>query len=77
MLRSAFADGLCGLYVHPGLQGFHLTDGIIDPLVEVCVKHNLTIYNHTGTPVCAMPFQIAEIARRHPRCWIACSIPIR
>ncbi len=67
VLESAFEDGLVGLYLHPSLQGFHLTDEIVDPLVEVCVAHDKTIYSHTGTPICSMPFQLAELARRHPQ----------
>jgi len=67
ILQSAFEQGLIGLYLHPGRQGFHLTDEIVDPLVEACIAHDKPIYSHTGTPICAMPFQLAELAARHPK----------
>lgn len=65
-LRKAFECDLCGLYLHPGRQGFHLTEAVVDPLIEVCLEYDRPIYSHTGTPVCAMPFQLAELARRFP-----------
>lgn len=66
MLEAALGGGLVGLYLHPGLQGFHLTDDIVNPLIQTCIAYEKPIYSHTGTPVCAMPFQMAELARRHP-----------
>jgi len=66
ILRKAFEGGLRGLYMHPARQGFHLTEDIVNPLVEVCIEYDKPIYSHTGTPVCAMPFQLAELARRFP-----------
>lgn len=65
-LRDFLGDGLVGAYFHPGRQGFHLTDEMVDPLVEVCADLGKNVYCHTGTPVCAMPFQLAELARRFP-----------
>ena len=65
-LKKAFERGLCGLYLHPPRQGFHLTDAVVDPLIEVCLSCDKPIYSHTGTPICAMPFQLAELARRFP-----------
>jgi predicted TIM-barrel fold metal-dependent hydrolase len=66
LLKRAFEQGLCGLYLHPPRQGFHLTDAVVDPLIEVCLSCDKPIYSHTGTPICAMPFQLAELARRFP-----------
>ncbi len=63
-LKRAFERGLCGLYLHPGRQGFHLTESVVDPLIEACLEYGKPIYSHTGTPICAMPFQLAELARR-------------
>jgi uncharacterized protein len=65
-LEKAFEIGLCGLYMHPGRQGFHLTDSIVDPLIETCINRDKPIYSYTGTPICSMPFQLAELARRFP-----------
>lgn len=66
MLRRAFTQGLVGLYLHPARQGFQLVESIVDPLIEVCREYDRPVYSHTGTPVCAMPFQLAELARRFP-----------
>ena len=66
ILNRAFDRGCRGLYLHPGRQGFHLTEAVVDPLIEVCIARDRPIYSHTGTPVCAMPFQLAELARRFP-----------
>lgn len=66
MLERAFDQGLCGLYLNPDLQGFHLSDHVVDPLIEVCARREMPVYAHTGTPVCGMPFQLAETARRFP-----------
>jgi predicted TIM-barrel fold metal-dependent hydrolase len=65
-LRRAFDKGLVGLYLHPARQGFHLTESLLDPLMEVCRQYEKPVYSHTGTPVCAMPFQLVELARRFP-----------
>jgi len=66
ILREGFDLGLVGICLHPGRQGFHLTESIVDSLVEVCVEYERPIYSHTGTPICAEPFQLAELARRYP-----------
>ncbi|MDO9543182.1 MAG: amidohydrolase family protein [Kiritimatiellia bacterium] len=66
ILRKAFEDGLVGLYLHPARQGFKLCESIIYPLIETCGEYDRPVYSHTGTPVCAMPFQLAELARRFP-----------
>lgn len=66
MLRQAFEQGLVGLYLHPARQGFQLVESIVDPLIDVCRIYGRPVYSQTGTPVCAMPFQLAEMARRFP-----------
>jgi uncharacterized protein len=65
-LERAFDEGLSGLYLHPGRQGFHLVEAVIHPLIEVCRHRRKPVYSHTGTPVCAEPFQLAELARQFP-----------
>lgn len=64
ILEDAFEQGLAGLYLNPARQGFHLTEAIVDPLIKVCIKYEKPVYSHTGTPIFAMPFQLAELARR-------------
>jgi len=66
MLKNAFDAGLVGLYLHPGRQGFHLTESILHPLIECCAAYGKPVFAYTGTPVCAMPFQLAELARQYP-----------
>ncbi len=65
-LRRALEDGLVGLYLNPGRQGFQLTESVVDPLIELCAGAGCAVYSSTGTPGYAMPFQLAELARRFP-----------
>jgi len=58
--------GLRVLYLHPPVQGFNLSDRLADPLVELAIEFGSPIYAHTATPICAMPFQLAALAARHP-----------
>ena len=66
-LDRAFRSGLRVLFVLPPVQGFQLSDPLVDPLIEVAVAHRAPIYAHTGTPICSEPFQLAALARRHPQ----------
>ena len=65
-LREALEDGFAGLYVCPPRQGFRLTESLVDPFVAACAEFNRPVYCYMSTPVCAMPLQLAELARRHP-----------
>ncbi len=66
-LHRAFKMGLKGLFLHPPVQGFQLSDCLVDPLVEAALEHDAPVYAHTGTPVCAMPLQLTALARRFPQ----------
>jgi predicted TIM-barrel fold metal-dependent hydrolase len=66
ILEHAFDTGFNGLYINPGRQGFHLSEAIVDPLLEVCSRRGKPVYSYTGTPVCCEPFQLSELARRFP-----------
>jgi predicted TIM-barrel fold metal-dependent hydrolase len=66
MLNKCFDEGFAGLYLHPARQGFRLTEHLVDPLVEVCIKYKKPVFCYTGIPVCCEPFQLAELARRYP-----------
>ena len=66
-LRRAIGEGLRGLKLNSCLQGFHITDEILYPLVEQAAELRIPIYFHTGTMVCAEPFQLAYLARRYPQ----------
>jgi predicted TIM-barrel fold metal-dependent hydrolase len=65
-LRRAFDEGLAGLYLHPMRQGFRLTESLLDPLMEICVRYAKPVYCYTGVPICSMPLQLSELARRFP-----------
>lgn len=65
-LGRALDLGLSGLMIDPALQGFILTDPQIHPLVEFAADAGWPVYCATGTPVYAMPFQLAELAERYP-----------
>ena len=65
-LRRAFDGGLIGLYLHPMRQGFRLTESLLDPLMETCARYAKPVYCYTGVPICSMPLQLAELARRFP-----------
>lgn len=65
-LRGAFGSGLKVLFLYPPAQGFQLSDPLVDRLVEAAIEHSVPVYAHTGTPVCAEPFQLAALARRFP-----------
>ena len=65
-LRRCLDAGLSGLKIHSHLQGFVLSDPVVHPLVEVCREYGVPLYAHTGTPITAEPFQLAELARTFP-----------
>jgi len=65
-VRRALDAGAAGLKLHPALQGFHVTDPIVHPLVELAAGRRKPVYFHTGTPVCCEAYQLAELAMRYP-----------
>ena len=64
--RSIDKWNLSGLKLHPPLQGFQANEKIVFPIIEKAISLNLPIYIHSGTPVCSLPLQILELARRYP-----------
>ena len=66
MLRRAFENGLAGLKLNSKLQGFVLCSEIVDPLIEICEEYGAPVYCHSGTMICAEPFQVRELALRFP-----------
>ncbi|HIC88648.1 MAG TPA: amidohydrolase [Anaerolineae bacterium] len=65
-LHRSVRAGLVGLKLHPILQGFLLCDPLVYPVVEAAIELSVPIYFHTGTPVNALPLQLAELAQRYP-----------
>jgi predicted TIM-barrel fold metal-dependent hydrolase len=65
-LDRALAAGAAAVLLNSALQGFLLLDEIVDPLIAVAREHGVPVYAHTGTPVHALPLQLAELALRFP-----------
>lgn len=65
-LKRALGEGLCGLKLHPVIQGFSINDTIVHPLIEVAAQCRVPIYSHTGTAHFGEPFKLAELARCYP-----------
>lgn len=65
-VERGFGAGAVGLKLHPGFQGFQITDEIVYPLIDVAQLHQRPVYFHTGTPVTSMPLQLTELAMRFP-----------
>lgn len=66
LLERYLGEGLKGIKFNPVIQGFKINDEIIYPFIEIAAKYSIPVYFHTGTPVCAMPFQLYYLAKRYP-----------
>jgi uncharacterized protein len=64
-LRRARDHGAVALKVDPGLQGFDLLDGLVDPLLEFAAEAAWPVYVRSGTPPHSLPLQLAALAQRH------------
>lgn len=65
-LQRALQSGLVGLKFNPSLQGFFINDRIVMDLLEVAAEFQAPVYFHTGTPVHALPLQLADLALLFP-----------
>lgn len=65
-LKRALGEGLAGLKINPSLQGHWANDEMLDPLIELVRQHKGHVYIHSGTPDYSLPFEICDIAIRHP-----------
>lgn len=65
-LDRALAAGAAAVLVNSALQGFLLLDELVHPLIDVARSHGVPVYAHTGTPVHALPLQLAELALCFP-----------
>lgn len=65
-LRRALDDGLRAVYFDSSVQGFTISDPLVDPLMAVCAAYDVPVYFHTGTPAFALPFQLHFLAKRFP-----------
>ncbi|MDD2710234.1 MAG: amidohydrolase family protein [Verrucomicrobiae bacterium] len=66
-LRRAINEGLRGLKINSALQGFFLNDPLVYPLIEEAQRLRIPVYCHTGTPVGALPSQLADLASLFPQ----------
>lgn len=65
-LERALDGGAVAVKLHPPLQGFMILDDLVHPLIEVAARRGVPVYVHTGTPVFALPLQLAELAQTYP-----------
>lgn len=56
-----------GIKFHNWLQGFSVSNPVIDEACEIAADNQAPILFHDGTPTFTLPSQIALLARRHPR----------
>ena len=63
-IRRALDAGLVGLHINSVLQGFRLSEHLVDPLLEVAAARDVPVYAHTGTAGVAEPYHLVELARR-------------
>jgi predicted TIM-barrel fold metal-dependent hydrolase len=66
ILQEAFFSGLKVLFLHPPLQGFQLSDSLIHPLIDASKAAAAPVFAHTGTAICAEPFQLSALALEFP-----------
>ena len=55
-----------GLKLHPWLQSFHISMPIVDRIIEQCIRYNIPLIFHDGTPPYSSTLQIANLAERYP-----------
>lgn len=66
-LKHAREDlGLHGLLLHPWEELFQVTNPRVDPLVAYAAGQGMPIMIEAGYPLVSHPFDIAELAGRHP-----------
>jgi len=65
-LKRALGEGLKGLKINPSLQGHWANDEMLDPLIDLVQLHGGHAYVHSGTPDFSLPFEVCDLAMRHP-----------
>lgn len=65
-LKRALGEGAAALKLHPPLQGFIILERLVYPLIEIAAAYRVPVYVHTGTPACALPLQLTELALQFP-----------
>ena len=67
ILKKYLDLGLKGLKLNPKLQGFRINSSLVKPFVKLAESYGVPVYFHTGTPMCAEPFQLRELAMEFPK----------
>ena len=65
-LRRALGQGARMVVLHPAVQGYQANDELVWPSLELAAAARVPVYVHTGHPGCASPWQIVDLAGRHP-----------
>lgn len=65
-VEQALSEGAVGLIFDSSVQGFSLLDGEIRALLDSIMTEKIPLYFHTGTPVLALPLQLAFLAEKYP-----------
>ena len=55
-----------GVKLHPLTGGFHPADPALDPLMRMLAVAGKPVLYHTGHAIFSEPWQVAQMARRHP-----------
>jgi len=58
--------GFKGLKLHPWLQSFPISLAAVNDITEMCIRYNIPILFHDGTPPYASTLQVANLAERYP-----------
>lgn len=58
--------GMIGIKFHPWLQAFSPLENQFMQLAEIAEKKKTMFFFHDGTPPYSEPFQISEVAEKHP-----------
>jgi predicted TIM-barrel fold metal-dependent hydrolase len=64
-LRRAVRNGARMLILAPALQGFYLTDTVVDHFLDAAAELRVPVYVHTGPHSSSAPAQLALTAAHH------------
>ncbi|MCZ7590435.1 MAG: amidohydrolase family protein [Gaiella sp.] len=64
--RCVHVHGMCGVKLHPWLQGFSAHEPGLDLVCEAAASLRIPVLFHDGTPPFSTPLQLAALAERHP-----------
>jgi len=65
-INKALSEGAVGVIFDSAVQGFSLLDSEIRAVLESIATTGVPLYFQTGTPVLALPLQLAFLAEKYP-----------